>query len=348
MKARKKNTPPRFMLALFRWYCHALLREEIEGDLLERFVKHSEKYGRTKARLLFTKEVVLLFRPAIMGNLITASFKIITDMKKLQWLQLAAFNLLVVLCIFLPFIPGRYDKLAFVLSMMAQVTGFIGLLLIPFGIFWLIQELKKITDHHESMNNWRNGYYYAITATCICTFIGLLFALIFLMAVGLSAAIVALALIIYTLYKLVPAIKNLKRNETKRFNAAPLYLLSIPLIAFAVRFFFIGPVSDYSRNYAIKHAEKVIHAIENYYAQKGDYPQSIEYLYDLPKPSVMGIDDFIYERNGDGYNLSFVQWQHVGATREVVMYNKNDEHNVKGHFAYYHAKQPHWKYYWLD
>jgi hypothetical protein len=348
MEAHKNNAPPRLMLAFFRWYCHPALREQIEGDLLERFAKHKEKYGATKARLLFSKEVILLFRPAIAGNLIIASFKTFTDMKKLQWLHLIVFNLVVVLCIFLPFIPGRYDKLAFVLSLMAQVTGFLGLLLVPFGILWLIQEIKKIAGNNQYMNNWRNGYYYAIATTVICTFIAVFFALALLMAIGLSAAIVALLLTAYTLYKLIPAIKNLKQTETIRFNAAPLYLLSIPLIACAARLFFIGPVSNYSREYAIKHAEKVIHAIENYYAQKGDYPHSIEYFYDLPKPSVMGIDNFVYERNGNGYNLSFVQWQHLGATREVVMYNKNDEHNVKGHFAYYPAKQPHWKYYWLD
>jgi hypothetical protein len=62
----------------------------------------------------------------------------------------------------------------------------------------------------------------------------------------------------------------------------------------------------------------------------------------------MGIDEFRYERNGNAYNLSFIQWQHVGATEEVVMYNKNDQHNVKGHFASYDAKKPHWRYYWLD
>ncbi|MFN2440009.1 MAG: hypothetical protein ABR503_12475, partial [Chitinophagaceae bacterium] len=163
--------------------------------------------------------------------------------------------------------------------------------------------------------------------------------------------ILSLAIIAFALYKLIPGIKNLKRTPSKAFNAAPLYLLSIPIIAFTVRAFFIGPVSDYSRNYAIERGQKLINFIENYYTQRGDYPDSIEDLYwkyDIPKPSIMGINEFKYQRNGNTYNLFFVQWQHVGATQEVVMYNKNDEHNVKGHFASYNAKQPHWKYYWLD
>lgn len=108
---------------------------------------------------------------------------------------------------------------------------------------------------------------------------------------------------------------------------------------------------DYSRNYAIEKGQTVISAVENYYVQKGHYPESITELHNIPQPSVMGIGDFRYERNGNAYNLSFAQSQFVFqrfATQEVVMYNKNDEHNVKGHYASYNAKLPHWKYFWLD
>ena len=348
---KKENKPPRLFLAFFRWYCHQALREEIEGDLLEQFHKRTEQYGLKKARVLFMKEVVLLFRPSIAGNVYSLIFKLFPDMKKLQWLQLIALNLLVILCIFLPFIPGRYDKLSYGLSGIAQITGFIGLLLVPIGILWLIQEIKKLAGNNKPVNNWSSGYFYAITATCICTFICLFLVLSSLFSIGPSAAIISLIVLSISIYKVIPVIKNLKHKPVKAFNATPLYLLSIPIIAFTVRWFFIGPVSDYSRNYAIEQGQRVIYAIESYYNQKGDYPESIDrllYHYNIPKPSVMGIDEFQYERNGNAYNLFFVQWQHVGATREVVMYNKNDEHNVKGHFASYNAKKPHWRYYWLD
>ena len=98
----------------------------------------------------------------------------------------------------------------------------------------------------------------------------------------------------------------------------------------------------------MKQGQQAIAAIENYHHQIGSYPASIEYVPNVPKPSIMGTDKFIYELNGDAYNLAFVQHQHLGATREVVMYNKNDQHNVKGYFANYNTNQPHWKYYWLD
>lgn len=61
--------PPRRVLAFFRWFCNPDFREEIEGDLTERFHYYSEKYGETKAKWLFTKEVLLLLRPNLIGNI---------------------------------------------------------------------------------------------------------------------------------------------------------------------------------------------------------------------------------------------------------------------------------------
>lgn len=61
--------PPRIALAFFRWFCNPNYREEIEGDLIEQFHRNAEELGRGKADWLFTKEVLLLFRPAIIGNM---------------------------------------------------------------------------------------------------------------------------------------------------------------------------------------------------------------------------------------------------------------------------------------
>ena len=65
MEKTDSNGPPRLPLAFFRWYCHPNFREEIEGDLLERFHYVKEQYGILEARRFFTREVILLFRPAI-------------------------------------------------------------------------------------------------------------------------------------------------------------------------------------------------------------------------------------------------------------------------------------------
>lgn len=348
MKKIKVNSPPLAALKFFRWFCHPEFREEIEGDLLEMYHKNLERFGARKARALYFKEVLFLFRPSIIGNLHHFVFKLLPEMKRSHWIQLVILNLLMILCIVLPYLPGPYDKLSLAISVAAQLSGYVGLLLIPVAILWLIQEKKKLTGNSKESNKWNNGYYYAMTALCICTFLGFVFILILLISVGISASIIALTFILFALFRQISAIKKLKNRDRRTFNAAPLYLLSTPLIAFTVCIFFIGPVSEHSRNYAIKQAQELITDIENYRIQNGSYPQSIEYVTDISKPSVMGISEFIYELNGDAYNLAFVQHQHFGATREVVMYNKNDEHNVKGYFANYSTSQLHWKYYWLD
>lgn len=66
---KQENKPSRFALAFFHWYCQPEFREEIEGDLMERFITYSEKYGHAKANQIFIKDVILLFRPAIVGNI---------------------------------------------------------------------------------------------------------------------------------------------------------------------------------------------------------------------------------------------------------------------------------------
>jgi len=348
---QSEHRPPRIMLAFFRWFCHPDIREEIEGDLLERFHNYSVQQSRSRAKLFFFNEVVQLFRPSIIGNVHHLTFNLFSDMKKIHWLQLFALNLVVALCIFLPFIPGTYDELSIGLSATAQLVGYLGMLLVPIGVLWLIQEIKKAKSKNVVPNNWNSGYYFAITATIAGCFIALLLSLGLLMSAGVSSAIISLALVAFALYRLLPRIRHLKKSEVKTFNVAPLYLLSIPIIAFTVRFFFIGMLCDYSRNYVIEKGEAVVSAVENYYVQNGHYPESITELHHIPQPSIMGISEFRYERNGSAYNLSFVQSQFIFqafATEEVVMYNKNDEHNVKGHYASYSSDRPHWKYFWLD
>ena len=269
-------------------------------------------------------------------------------MKKQDWIQLITLNLLVILCIFLPFLPGPYDKLSIALSGIAQVIGFAGFLLVPVGILWLILETRSNSLNDEYVNNWDNGYYFAIVATLVCILLGLFFVLTFLITTGPSAAVISLAVLGYGMYRIVPAIRNLKGTLRRVFNPVPMYLFSLPLIAFIARALFLGPVSDYSRNYAINKAERVIVAIEDYYEQKNQYPESLHELYFVPKPSIMGIDEFRYERTDTSFTLSFVQMQHLLATREVVIYNKNDSQNLKGYFADYDTDKPHWRYYWFD
>jgi putative ABC transport system permease protein len=60
-----ENSPPRFFLRFFQWYCHPKLRDYIEGDLMEEYNEHVETIGKRKADLKFVVDVILLFRPGI-------------------------------------------------------------------------------------------------------------------------------------------------------------------------------------------------------------------------------------------------------------------------------------------
>ncbi len=63
----KKHTnqpqPPKLALRFFRAYCHPDYREDIEGDLLEKFERAVNQKGERKAGWEFCKDVIKLFRP---------------------------------------------------------------------------------------------------------------------------------------------------------------------------------------------------------------------------------------------------------------------------------------------
>ncbi len=61
----KSQKPPQWALRFFRWFCHPEYREDVEGDLRERFVRLANKQGSRAARWRFIGDVLLLFRPAM-------------------------------------------------------------------------------------------------------------------------------------------------------------------------------------------------------------------------------------------------------------------------------------------
>ncbi|MCG8307547.1 MAG: ABC transporter permease [Cytophagales bacterium] len=65
----KPISPPKLPLRFFRWYCHPEYREDIEGDLMERFERRREEKGIRPARWRFIKDVLLLFRPGIIRQI---------------------------------------------------------------------------------------------------------------------------------------------------------------------------------------------------------------------------------------------------------------------------------------
>lgn len=65
---KKAKKPSQIAMRFFYWFCRPDFREEIEGDLMEQYNNYYINYGYTKANRMFIKEVILLFRPSIIGN----------------------------------------------------------------------------------------------------------------------------------------------------------------------------------------------------------------------------------------------------------------------------------------
>jgi len=268
--------------------------------------------------------------------------------------------LLILACSFLPFLPGGYDGLAVTLSAMAQMFGVVSLLLVPIGALWLIYEFRR------RMPKPVGAYYFALAALVAASLVATVVALGAFIHLGFSLGILILALWGYVVTRLVPGLKRLKTAARDRFHPAPLYLVCIPVVVALVQWTLIPHAVAFSRNYAIRQSETLINDIERYRQANGRYPASLAALWPDYKPGVIGIEQYHYEPYGGAYNVYFEQFTYQIGAREIVMYNKLDEHHfpshandilrwtpeqLRGRRAYlslHDAGSQHWKYFWFD
>ena len=62
----EKNEIRNFWLArLFKWFCSPDLFDELSGDLEESYYLNSERYGKQKARFIYSLDVLSMIRPSI-------------------------------------------------------------------------------------------------------------------------------------------------------------------------------------------------------------------------------------------------------------------------------------------
>jgi len=291
-------------------------------------------------------------------------------MKRINWIKLAVINLLLIVVIISPFLPGPPNKLVIGLSVFGQSAGFFGLLLMPIGIIWAIVEIRNLRNRNNENPSWRSAYSLAIIATAIITAIYLLLVVGVFVNVELLAGSLALVLGAFALKRAITEIKKLRDTSVRQLNPVPFYLLTIPLIAFITRIYLMEPFSDYSRSVAIERGQILIAAIEEYKNKEGQYPESIQdletrYLKKIPSPFIMGILNFQYNKINDHYSLSFSQWLELSSLEEIVLYDKNNLKNnltgefakydysfdlcrVKGAFANHDTRHDHWRYYLVD
>jgi hypothetical protein len=283
-------------------------------------------------------------------------------------LQIAAITILALVCMFYPFMPGTYDRLAVTLSMMAQALGFAGLLLVPIGGIWLIYELLKRARKPDSDSHNDKGHYFAIAALAVSLIGAGVVALAALISTGLSLGVVVIILWAYIIWRAVLSIKRMKTVLSGRFNPTPLYLIVIPSILVAAQLLFIKTAVESSRQRAIEGSAEFIGAIEAYRAVHGRYPLTLASVHHDYDPPVIGVERYHYEPQGEAYNVFFEQFTYPIGAQEFVMYNPLDQQEMIVHNqdllessqeqlnrerrfharAAHDAGVPHWKYFWFD
>jgi hypothetical protein len=165
-------------------------------------------------------------------------------------------------CILRPFWPGRYDSLAVTLSFMAQLLGYGGLLLVPIGVVWLVDEVWRSAKRRDEPCPPR-VYYFALAALTAAVLVAALMSLpAFDKSFSLGCAVLLLAG--WGVWTLFPRLRALRRGEARGFQPAPLYLVVLPLAALVLRLTLVGPAVEASRKRAMVNCAPLIRDIEDY------------------------------------------------------------------------------------
>ena len=266
----------------------------------------------------------------------------------------------IILGTLLPFLPGRYDSLAVPVSLMAQIFGKVGLLLVPVGVLWVA------SGYWSRLSGKQYGI--AIAALIASTVVWVIVSLGALVSSGLLLGLGALALWIYVVLRVLPRLRLLKSATPRPTSAVAFYLLIVPVAVALLQMAVVAPAIEFSRSRAIRNSARLIADIEQYRAAHGRYPASLLSVWEDYLPGIIGIKEYHYEPSGDAYNLFFEQFALEFGTREFVMYNPRDQqvmtsHKMdlleltpqqlaleqsRGHYAVRDAPHPHWKYFWFD
>ena len=278
-------------------------------------------------------------------------------------LRIAALTACLTLCMLLPFLPGRYDSLAVPLSMMAQLAGIVGLLLVPVGVGWLAYEFWS--------EGRRKRYVFTIVALIASSMVSAIVSL-GAMSGSIALGVGALVLWAHLVFRLWPHVRSMndppQAERARAISALPLYLIIVPAAVALIRIALAEPVAEFSRNRAIRKAAALIADIERHRVAHGRYPLSLVSVNPDYLPGIIGIKEYRYEPSGEAYNLLFEQLSLRIGTQEIVMYNPRGEQvmtshaldvlqlsperlaldRTRGHYAVHDARQPNWKYFWFD
>jgi hypothetical protein len=274
-------------------------------------------------------------------------------------LRIAGICVLIIALMAYPFLPGRYDALGMQLGMLAGFLAFVSPIFIPLGLAWAIAGRK-----------WRGArtrYWFGIAALTLASLVGALM----LLAGSFEIRSFSVAGLLLGAAGVRRAIRHLRAERLvapQGPSAVPLYLVVIPIVVAGMRMLIADPLTEWSRRTAIRNSAAMIADIERHRVANGRYPLSAVALHPDYWPSVIGIRQYIYEPQGDSYNLMFESPSFVIGTQEVVIYNPRNRQAIashamdvlqlspealaldrsRGHYATGDAGAPHWRYYLFD
>ncbi|MHA4847631.1 permease prefix domain 2-containing transporter [Flavitalea antarctica] len=338
-----EKQPPGWVISVLSFIVHRDFREEIEGDLLEKYQRDLQKYGPAIARRRLYLEMLSMAKPKLIFNVNRST------MQSRNWLLLLLVLLLVAIAPVAPFLPGSTNDFSPGISRFAQTIGYIGLPFLLFGLIWLIIEIRN--KNGQRLNRWTNGYYPSLlTLSPVVLFVPLKLASLILN--GDAFSILPLTIIISITAFFIYRIQKLKKKTQYSFNPAPLYIVLIPAIALLSSKFVLEKAAGITRERAIINTEPLIAAIEKYKTENGEYPETLEsvigkYIQDIPTFNVMGTRACQYVKRNSSFELTIERLWHWNAT-EVVVYNTLGDTGVKGNYENYPTNHMNWSYYFAD
>lgn len=278
---------------------------------------------------------------------------------------ISATTALIVLCTVLPCLPGPYDANAGTLSLLTQLFGVVGLVLVPVGALWLARRYWQRFSSARASKAPAMERVFPITALVVAFAVGAILT-VGAFACSLSLGIAALTLWALTLWRVASRLWRRAPDAAPTASVMPFYLLIVPICVVLLQSLLAGPVTRFSRNRGIDNSAALIEDIERYRTTHGRYPVSLISEFKDYSPSIIGIDRYQYELCGEAYNVIFEQPTFTLGTREFVVYNPLDEQTFTGHamdllqrspadlelmrgyYAVQDASRTHWKCFLFD
>jgi len=278
-------------------------------------------------------------------------------------LRIAALTACLTLFMVLPFLPGEYDSLAVPLSMTAQLFGIVGLLLVPWGVAWMVYEYVS-----QSRRKRRVFATVGLITSSMVWLVVSFGVIVESAALGIASLVFGACLMRWLWPQARAMSSESMQGRAGRVSLLPLYLIVVPAAVAIIRVAIADPAAEFSRSRAIRNAAGLIADIEQHRVANGQYPRSLVSVHPDYLPGVVGIGEYRYEPSGDAYNVLFQQMSLRIGTREMVMYNPRGEQvlsshaadvlrlsaeqlaldRTRGHYAVHHASQANWKFFWFD